>query len=103
MSPGVKMHLAAVGLDRRRFSSAVRGCRPLVGVLVALGEVVRLDHADVLERRRIAVDDDVVDHLERREIERAQILRHERPEVAPCMMCASAVRLATRTSPLLLA
>ena len=50
-------------------------------VFVALGEIVRLDDAEVRERRRLAVDDDVIDAFERREIEGAQLLRHERAKI----------------------
>ena len=51
----------------------------VAGILVALGEIVRLDDRDVLDRRRIVVDDDVVDDLERGQVDGAQLLRHERP------------------------
>ena len=50
-------------------------------VFVALGEVVGLHLAEVLERLGVAVDQHEVDHVQRGEIEGAQLLRHERAEV----------------------
>ena len=51
-------------------------------VLVALGEDVGLDQRQVLQRRRLGIDDHVIDDFEGGEIDRAQVLRHVRP-IAP--------------------
>ncbi len=48
-------------------------------VLVSLGVVFRLDASQIVQRRRILVDHHVVDGLQRRQIEGAQILGHEGP------------------------
>ena len=50
-----------------------------LGVLVALGEIVGLDARDVVDRRGIEIDEDEIDHFERRKIECAQLLGHEWP------------------------
>ena len=50
-------------------------------ILVAFREKIRLDDSQVLDRRLVIVDDDVIDALERGEIHGAQILRYERTEV----------------------
>src|SRR5215468_9230957 len=50
-----------------------------IAIFVALGEVIGLDASDVRDRRGIRIDQDEIDHLERRKIERPQLLRHERP------------------------
>ena len=70
--------LAAIGLEDVGLLGGLNrhaACR----VLEALGEIIRLDHAYVLDRLGVLVDDDVVDDLESGQIHRAQILRHVRP------------------------
>ena len=57
------------------------GWIPCSRILVAFGEKIRLDEFQILDRRLVIVDDDVIDALERGEIHGAQILRHERAEV----------------------
>ena len=78
MSPGREEHFAAVGLERVDLLLRPR-VDAAVLVFVALGEIVGLDPGEVAERGRLLVDQHVIDHLQRREVERAQILRHERP------------------------
>ena len=73
-----KEQFATVFLDDFKFFLRARVQVATGGILVALREVVRLNHAQIFKRCRIFVDDDVVDHLKRSEIERAQILRHVR-------------------------
>ena len=51
------------------------------GILVTFREQIRLDDFQILNRRRVVVDNDVIDALQRREIHGAQILGHERAEV----------------------
>src|SRR4030095_5475936 len=56
-------HFAAVGLQRLDLL-ARSGVNAAVAVFVALGEEVRLDELDVLQRRRIFVDYDENHELE---------------------------------------
>jgi len=81
---GRKNDLAAIGLHYFRFLGRLCGhacCR----VLESLREIVGLDETDVIDRRGIPIDDDVIDHLEGGEIDRAQVLRDVRP-VGPLVM-----------------
>ena len=57
------------------------GRDPLREVLVALGEEVGLQVLDVLDRRGMRIDDDVVHHLERGEVRGPQLLGHVGTEV----------------------
>src|SRR5438876_250082 len=66
--------MAAPPIKSTRLSKRTLG----VGVLVTLGKKVGLDARDVVERRGIEIDQHKIDHFERREIECAQLLGHER-------------------------
>src|SRR5579863_1162065 len=46
-------------------------------VFVPLGKIVRLQFGEVVNRRWVFVDDHIIDGFQCREIQRAQILRHE--------------------------
>jgi len=94
-------HLAAVDAQCVHFFLRFRW-KSAGGVFVAFGEEFGLQQGDVLDWRRIPVDDDVVDDLERGEIERTQFLRNV-GRWWPLLMCRSAVMLATSTSALVLA
>ena len=59
-------------------SSAVFCANAVAAVLKTLCEIVRLDQPNVFERFVSFVDEDVIDHLERGEVHRAQILGHVR-------------------------
>ncbi len=76
-----EQQLAAVCLECLQLLLGL-GVQPFAAVLVAFREVVRLQVLDVLDRRLVVVDDDVVHDLERRQVHRAQRLRHEGTEVA---------------------
>src|SRR6185437_169492 len=73
-----EQQLAAIFRDDVELFLGLR-MHPLRLVLVALGKEVRLDDGKVFERRRVLVDDHVIDHLERGKVERAQFLRNEGP------------------------
>ena len=51
------------------------------GIFVALREKIGLEKFQVLDGRRVLVDNDVVDALERGEVHGAQVLGNERAEV----------------------
>ena len=70
--------LTAIALNRLELLLGF-GMDPAVLILVALREEVGLDARQVFERRRSVIDDDVVDHVEGGQVERAQLLRDERP------------------------
>ena len=70
--------LAAVGLTHLRlFSGPRRHARG--GILEALGEVIRLEQPDILERLGVTIDDDVIHDFEGGQVHRPQVLRHVRP------------------------
>src|SRR6516225_4926469 len=75
---GSEQELAAVTLNDLELLLRL-GIDAAVAVFVALGEVIGLQARDVRDRRRIGIDHDEIDHFERGKIERAQLLRHERP------------------------
>ena len=64
---------AAVGFDDAELFRGL-GREPVAAIFEALGEIVGLDERDIVERLVVLVDDDVVDHFEGGEIDRAQIL-----------------------------
>ena len=80
MSPGVKIISPPYASTSRLLFRGAR-VQAAPGVFVALGEIVGLNDRDVLHRCRIGVDDHIVHHLKRRQIEGAQVLRHERTEI----------------------
>ena len=75
---GSKQHLAAVALDDRDLLLGLR-MQPAILIFITFGEEIGLDARQIPQWRRILVDNDVVDHFERGEIEGAQLLRHKRP------------------------
>ena len=72
-----KQNLAAVALQGLDLLLGLR-IDAVASIFVALGEIIRLQPRNILKRRRIGIDDDVIDHFQRGEIERAQVLRDER-------------------------
>src|SRR5882672_2519185 len=68
-------HFPAVFLQRDDLLLRL-GREPARRVFVALGEEIRLQEGDVLDRGGVRIDDDIVDDFEGGEVQRAQFLRH---------------------------